>query len=100
MRVALPHQLGREEVRRRLNDHSHEIAGMIPGGFATVDTAWPDEDQMDLNVNALGQRVKGRVDIFEDQVVIELDLPAALGMARSAIEKAVRSNAQKMLEKK
>jgi len=32
MRVPIPHQLGKEEAKRRLKARSHEAAGLIPGG--------------------------------------------------------------------
>ena len=34
MRVAIPHGLGREEVRRRMHARVGELAGFIPGGMA------------------------------------------------------------------
>ena len=100
MRVALPHDLGREEVRRRLRERSHEIAEHIPGGLAQVRSLWPSEDLMQLEVDAMGQTVNGDIEIDDNQVVIEFDLPAALSFVRPLIEGAVRSNATKLLEKK
>ncbi|WP_427967572.1 polyhydroxyalkanoic acid system family protein [Altererythrobacter sp.] len=100
MRIALPHDLGREEVRRRLKSRSHEIADHIPGGIAQVDTSWTGEDRMNLAVGAMGQQVTGHVDIEESQVVFEVTLPAALSFVQPIIEGAIRSNAQKLLESK
>lgn len=100
MRVALPHDLGREEVRRRLSERSHEIADHIPGGLAQVRSQWPSEDLMQLEVDAMGQTVKGDIEVHDNQVVIKFDLPAALSFFRPMIEGAVRSNATKLLEKK
>ncbi|WP_428028071.1 polyhydroxyalkanoic acid system family protein [Altererythrobacter sp.] len=100
MRIALPHDLGREEVRRRLKSRSHEIVDHIPGGIAQVDTSWTGEDRMNLAVGAMGQQVTGHVDIEESQVVFEVTLPAALSFVQPIIEGAIRSNAQKLLESK
>jgi len=46
MEVAIPHQLGRDEVRSRMRARSHMIADGIPGGMAQVNTGWPTEDRM------------------------------------------------------
>lgn len=100
MRVALPHSLGREEVRRRLSERSHEIADHIPGGMAQVRSHWPSDDLMQLEVDAMGQTVTGNIEVHDAQVVIEFDLPGALSFLRPLIEGAVRSNATKLLEKK
>ena len=97
MRVALPHDLGREEVRRRLNDRSHEIVDDIPGGMADVEMDWVEEDRMALHITAMNQTVTGHIDVYEEQVVFEVQLPGMLSFVEPAIEKAIRSNGQKML---
>jgi hypothetical protein len=98
MRVVIPHELGRVEVRRRLHERSHEIAGFIPGGVAKVHTDWPGEDLMTLAVTAMGQSVTGRVEIAEREVVFDLTLPPALSFVEPMIESAVRSKGTKLLK--
>jgi hypothetical protein len=98
VKIALPHDLGREEVRRRLRARGHEIADHIPGGMADVETGWPSEDVMAIGVRAMGQSISGKIEIFEDQVVFEIDLPPALSFVRPLIEGAIRKNAPKLLE--
>lgn len=97
MRVALPHDLGREEVRHRLNDRSHEIVDYIPGGMADVEMDWVEEDRMALHITAMNQTVTGHIDVYEEQVVFEVQLPGMLSFVEPAIEKAIRNNGQKML---
>jgi hypothetical protein len=48
MRVKLPHDLPREEVRRRMRAHADEIAGFFPPGLAKVTTSWSSDDRMDI----------------------------------------------------
>lgn len=98
MRVALPHDLGRDEVRRRLKERSHEISDFVPGGMAQVDTRWPDEDRMELTVSTMGQAITGDVEIEDDQVIFQVKLPPMLSFVRPAIESAIRQNGQKLLE--
>lgn len=98
MRVHLPHTLGKEEVRRRMRERSHEIAGYFPAGMATIDTSWPDEDQMDLRINAVGQRITGAIELYPDEVVIDLDLPPMLSFLRGTIERSVKTEGAKLLE--
>lgn len=100
MRVPIPHDLPREEVRRRLSSRSHEIANFIPGGMADVTTDWPDEDTMNLAVRALGQGIDGRVLIEERQVVFEVNLPPALAFVEPMVAGAIRQQGTKLLEHK
>ncbi len=99
MRVSLPHNLGAEEVRRRMHKHGHEIGSYFPPGIATVETNWPHEDRMDLHILAAGQTIEGGINVGEDTVEIELDLPAMLGFLRGTLERAVRKHGGKLLEK-
>ena len=41
MQVPIPHQLGRDEARRRLRENGHKMADNFPGGMAQVETSWP-----------------------------------------------------------
>jgi hypothetical protein len=100
MRVPIPHNLPREEVRHRLSSRSHEIADFIPGGMAQVSTDWPNEDTMNLAVRAMGQGINGRVLIEEHQVVFEVDLPPALAFIEPMVAGAIRQQGTKLLEHK
>lgn len=100
MRVPIPHDLPKEEVRRRLKSRSHEIADFVPGGVADVTTGWPDEDHMTLTVKAMGQRIDGQVIVEAGQVVFEIMLPPMLSFVEPMIAKSIRSEGQKMLADK
>ena len=100
MRVPIPHDLPKEEVRRRLSSRSHEIGNFIPGGMAQVSTDWPNEDTMNLSVRAMGQGINGRVLIEERQVVFEVDLPPALAFVEPMVAGAIRQQGTKLLERK
>lgn len=98
MRVALPHNLDRAEVRRRLAENSHKIADQVPGGMAQVATSWTNDDLMQMDITAMGQTLSGQVEVEDNQVVIELDVPMALSFLKFTIEAAVRSNGPKLLK--
>ena len=98
MKVALPHDLGREEVRNRLKERSHEIADYMPGGMAEVETDWIDEDRMALMVSAMGQNITGHIDIEDNQVIFEIKLPGILSFVEPMIEKAIRKDGTRLLE--
>lgn len=98
MEVPIPHNLGREEVRRRLRDNSHKIGDAIPGGMATVETSWPSEDRMAMSIQAMGQALAGHIEIEDEQVIFHMDLPAALGFLKPMIEGSIRQQGENLLE--
>lgn len=96
MRVPIPHKLGKVEARRRLKDRSGEMAGLLPGG-ADVEITWPSEDRMAMQVRAMGQTVRGHVDVEDAAVVFEIALPMALAFVEPMVRGAVEQKAQKLL---
>ena len=97
MRVAIPHNHPRAEVRSRVKARSHEIADFIPGGLATVTTDWPSDDRMALYVSAMGQRIDGAIDISDTEMVITIDLPPALSFVESMIHGTMEEKGRKLL---
>lgn len=97
MRVTLPHDLPREEVRRRMRAHADEIAGFFPPGLAKVTTAWPSDDRMDITAEVVGYTIPGGVDVRDGEVVITMDLPMILGLMRGPLEHAVKKEGKRLL---
>lgn len=97
MRVTLPHDLDREEVRRRMRAHAAEIAGFFPAGLARVTTTWKGADRMDIAAEVMGITIPGGVDIADDHVVIEMDLPLLLSVMRGPLEQTVKKEGARLL---
>ncbi len=97
MRVAIPHTLGKDEVRRRLKGRAHEVADFIPGGMAQVTESWPDDDTLALGVSAMGQSIDSRIAIEDAQVVFEVNLPPMLSFVEPMIRGAIEAKGRKLL---
>ena len=96
--VDLPHKLGAEEARRRIERNVGRLSEHIPGG-AQVGSRW-DGDRLDLDIGAMGQQVKTQIDIQETVVRMTVMLPPALTFFRGMIEPLIRSQGAAMLEDK
>lgn len=96
MRIAVPHSIGKDEARRRVRERSGEIANFIPG-FASVSTAWPSEDRMDLTVGAMGQELSGTIEVDDNEVAFTVELPAALSFVEPMIRAQVEAKGRKLL---
>lgn len=97
MRIAIPHDLGREEVRRRLHARLPEVSQIIPGGLAEVEAGWASEDRATLLVRAMMQEVTGAIDIEDAQIVFTVNLPPALSFVEPAIRGAIEDKGRKLL---
>ena len=94
--VDLPHNLGREEARRRIADNVHRLTDHIPGG-AQVSSSWVG-DRLDLSIAAMGEQVVGALDVQDKKVRVKLALPGMLGMFGGVIAGALKSRGGMLLE--
>ena len=96
--VDLPHKLGAQEARRRIERNVGKLTDHIPGG-AQVSSRWSG-DRLDLDIGAMGQQVAAQIDIQESVVRLTVSLPPALTFFRGMIEGLIRKQGTAMLEDK
>jgi len=94
--VDLPHNLGRDEARRRIANNIHKLQDHIPGG-ANVQSGWAG-DQLNLKVQALGDSVQAAIDVEETKVHVKVLLPGMLGMFSGVIQAALQKKGSVLLE--
>jgi putative polyhydroxyalkanoate system protein len=94
--VDIPHNLGKDEARRRLANNVHKLEQHFPGG-AQVHSGWAG-DQLTLDITAMGQSVTGTIDVEENKVHLKLLLPAMLGMFSGIIQGALQKKGSVLLE--
>src|SRR4051794_26210719 len=94
--VDLPHQLGKDEARRRIANNIHRLEEHIPGK-AQVESGWAG-DQLNLKVQALGDSVQATIDVDETKVHVKVLLPGMLGMFSGIIQGALQKKGSILLE--
>jgi hypothetical protein len=100
--VSIPHSLGKDEARRRIEQGFGRMRQQMSGGMAAMlafQERW-EGDQLYFEAGGLGQKVTGRVDVRPDCVQIELDLPELLAALAERITGTLQQEGQKMLEKR
>jgi putative polyhydroxyalkanoate system protein len=94
--VDLPHNLGKEEARRRIANNVHRLEEHIPGG-AHVQSGWAG-DQLNLQISAMGEAVNATIDVMETTVHLKVLLPGMLGMFAGVIHAALQKKGNVLLE--
>ena len=97
--VTIPHQLGRAEARRRIEDGLGRFTDQFGKSGSTVDKTWVG-DKLSFTVQAMGQAIVGTLDVFDDTVAIEVLLPGFFGLMAGKIKGKLQEQGQLMLEKK
>lgn len=97
--VNIPHDLGREQARQRLQTGFGRIREQIAGHALQFEERWEGE-RLHFNAGALGQKVSGRVDVFDKSVRIEVDLPWILATIAEKLQGRIQREGTLLLEKK
>lgn len=92
----IPHSLGKQAVRQRLEGGVSQVVDKIPGG-GKVDHRW-EGDTMHFTVQAMGQSIVSSATVFDDKVHAVVDLPGILGLFAGKIKGAIEREAPKLLK--
>jgi hypothetical protein len=92
----LPHKLGRDVARARIEQGIGRLASFIPGG--TVSEHRWDGDTLSFSVEAMGQRVGSRLTVFDDKVHAVFDLPPFLALFADKVRARLAKEGPKLLE--
>jgi hypothetical protein len=96
--VSIPHRLGRQEAKRRLDSGIGRIGPELAGLVSTLDHSW-EGDTLNFRAAAMWQTISGRLEVMDDAVRIEIDLPWMMRLLGDTIMKQVRGRGIAMLEK-
>lgn len=98
LKVEIPHQLGRVEARRRIENGFENLLRQLPGHAGAFTQRW-EGDRLMFSVAAMGQTASGTVDVLETAVVMEIELPGLLGQIAGAFKRGLQKAGQLLLTK-
>ena len=97
--VSIPHDLGKAEATRRLQHGVGQMKSQFGDKIASLESNWAG-DRMNFKVGAMGQNVAGHLEVSEDSVRVELQLPWILAMIAEKAKNFIQKQGTLMLEKK
>ena len=99
IKISIPHRLSRDEASRRLRTGISDFRTQYAANLAQMDERWTG-DHMDFKASAFGQSLTGRIDVRDNAVDVELDLPWLFAVLAEKIKGQVQQAGQRLLEKK
>jgi hypothetical protein len=97
--VTVPHQLGRAEARRRLENGIGQLRAKFGDKVTSVEDSWTG-DRLDVHVQALGQSAQAQLDVADDHVRVEVQLPWMLAMVAEKAKGFIQKEGTLLFEKK
>lgn len=97
--VRLPHELGREEARRRIEQGFGSLEEQLAGASLKMrfQERW-EGDRMHFSGGPFGQKISGHVDVGDEEVVVEVVLPALLAALADKIRGRLSNQGARLLE--
>lgn len=96
--VTIPHTLGKAEAKRRLQSGFRHLHSSFGDKFSVLEEHWIG-DHMRFDAKLLGHAAQGTVDVGDDYVRLEVELPWVLAVLANKAKEMVREQGQLMLEK-
>jgi hypothetical protein len=96
--VSIPHQLGRDEARRRIEQGFASLVRQLPGG-GSCNHRWTG-NQLDFSATGMGQTISGLIDVQKTFVTIRIDLPGVLGLIAGRLKGQLQTAGQLLLDRK
>lgn len=97
--VSIPHQLGQEEARRRLQTGIAQLREKYGNKVAVLEDKWSD-NHLDFRVSALGQGVTGTIDVEPERVTLAVQLPWVLAMLAEKAKSMIQKQGHLLLDHK
>ena len=100
--INIPHALGKAEARSRIANGFGRIQGKLTGGLVGLvafQERW-EGDRLHFDGTALGQQITGHLDVNDENVQMQVELPAILSAIADRIVRTSQEAARKLLEKK
>ncbi|KQT66100.1 MULTISPECIES: polyhydroxyalkanoic acid system family protein [unclassified Aureimonas] len=99
IKIDIPHKLTREAARVRLEESFAKMRDKAVGGMVKFEDVWTG-DRLDFQARMMGQSITGRLDVLDDSVHVELQLPGFLAAMAGKVVGHLKREGTLLLEKK
>jgi len=100
--VNIPHALGKDEARRRIEQGFANIQQQLGGSFmgvaASCSSRW-EAERLHFEGGVMGQRITGRLEVLPDSVQMQIDVPELLATIADRIKSVLTTGTQRLLQK-
>ena len=94
--VNIPHELGRAEARRRIDEGVGRLTSQI-GAVGELQKTW-EGDTLAFSLQAIGQTVTGTIAVLDHEVRLEVHLPGIFAMIANKVKGRLREQGHILLE--
>ncbi|HEY2356651.1 MAG TPA: polyhydroxyalkanoic acid system family protein [Phenylobacterium sp.] len=97
--VTIPHQLGRAEARKRIDEGFGDLSRHLGGSAGALEKSW-EGDRLSFSLTSFGQSITGYVAVADTAVTVEVLLPGFLAMIAGKVKGTLQKEGQLLLTKR
>ncbi len=94
--VSIPHRLGKAEATRRMQKGLSMVRDRFGQHVSIVHEVWTD-DHLDFKVVVVGTTAAGTLDVTDDNVALEVELPFILSLMANKVKGVVEKHGNRLL---
>ena len=87
--VRVPHTIGRDEVRRRLDSALVRARDEYAAAVGDIEANWEGDDRLRVLLTVSGMRFDGTVDILVEELVVSLQVPGMAALLSRRIREGI-----------
>jgi len=87
--VRVPHTIGRDEVRRRLDSALVRARDEYAAAVGDIEANWEGDDRLRVLLTVSGMRFDGTVDILVEELVVSLEVPGMAALFSRRIREGI-----------
>jgi len=96
IKIVVPHAHGQQQASDRLLGFMTQMKQQYKDQVSDLQETW-QENRLDYSFRTFGLKVRGAVEVQEQQVSLHADLPLAAIMFKGKIEQEIRSTLERVL---
>ncbi len=90
LEVRVPHSVGRDEARRRLDAAIVRARDEYADKVGSIDATWEAADRLRLQLTVMGMEIDSEVDVHEAELVGRLEVPGLAGLFAGRIKEGIQ----------
>ena len=90
LEVRVPHSIGRDEARRRLDAAIVRARDEYADKVGGIEATWEGEDRLRLELSVMGMDIDSEVDVGDSELVVRLEVPGMAGLFAGRIKEGIQ----------
>lgn len=95
--IEIPHLLSAADAKERLQRFVEALQSKFQDNVSDLDQSW-NGDTLDFGFKTFGIKVTGKIDVEENRIAVEGDLPLTAMMFKGKIESEIRKQLERLLK--